>query len=182
MSHLTGKRVAILATNGYEDSELTSPRDAVSGQGAETVIVAPEAGVITGKKVHEETVQLTRADARAEEFDALILPGGVVNGDHLRLDQAAVAFTRAFFEQQKPVAAICHGGWIMTDARVLEGRTVTSYPSLRTDLENAGATWVDREVVVDQGLVTSRTPDDLDAFNEKLIEEIAEGKHDEQTT
>ena len=181
MSHLTGKRVAILATNGYEDSELTSPKEAVLGHGAKTVIVAPESGTITGKNGHEEDVQLTTEDARAEEFDALILPGGVVNGDQLRLDQAAVAFTRAFFEQKKPVAAICHGGWIMADARVLEGRTVTSYPSLRTDLENAGATWVDREVVVDQGLVTSRTPDDLDAFNEKIVEEISEGKHDEQT-
>lgn len=181
MSHLTGKRVAILATNGYEDSELVSPKQAITEHGAEAVVIAPEPGVITGKNGHEETVQLASAGARAEEFDALILPGGVQNGDQLRLDRAAVAFTRAFFEQQKPVAAICHGGWILTDAGVLEGRTVTSYPSLRTDLENAGATWVDKEVVVDAGLVTSRTPADLDAFNAKLVEEIAEGKHDEQT-
>lgn len=181
MSHLTGKRVAILATNGYEDSELVSPKQAITEHGAEAVVIAPEPGVITGKHGHEEAVQLASAGARAEEFDALILPGGVQNGDQLRLDRAAVAFTRAFFEQQKPVAAICHGGWILTDAGVLEGRTVTSYPSLRTDLENAGATWVDKEVVVDAGLVTSRTPADLDAFNAKLVEEIAEGKHDEQT-
>jgi len=181
MSHLTGKRVAILATNGYEDSELTSPKAAVTEHGAEVDVVAPESGSIKGKNGHEEPVTLVSGEARADLFDALILPGGVVNGDQIRMDESAVAFTRAFFEQGKPVAAICHGGWILTDANVLEGRTVTSYPSLRTDLENAGATWVNREVVVDAGLVTSRTPDDLPAFNEKLVEEIAEGKHEEQT-
>lgn len=181
MSHLTGKRVAILATNGYEDSELTSPKQAVTEHGAEVDVVAPESGSITGKNGHEEPVTLVSSEARADLFDALILPGGVVNGDQIRMDESAVAFTRAFFEQGKPVAAICHGGWILTDANVLEGRTVTSYPSLRTDLQNAGATWVNREVVVDAGLVTSRTPDDLPAFNEKLVEEIAEGKHEEQT-
>lgn len=182
MSHLTGKRIAILATNGYEDSELTSPEKAVTDHGATVDIIAPESGVITGKKGHEAQVTHISTEARAEEYDALILPGGVQNGDQLRLDQGAVAFTRAFFEQHKPVGVICHGGWILTDARVLDGRTLTSYPSLRTDLENAGATWVDREVVVDAGLVSSRTPADLDAFNAKLVEEIAEGKHTEQTT
>ncbi|HMO12271.1 MAG TPA: DJ-1/PfpI family protein, partial [Actinotalea sp.] len=114
-------------------------------------------------------------------FDALVLPGGVVNGDHLRMDEDAVAFVRAFFEGHKPVGVICHGGWILTDADVLRGRTLTSYPSLRTDLRNAGATWVDEEVVVDAGLVSSRTPADLPAFNDKLVEEIGEGEHEGQT-
>lgn len=122
-------------------------------------------------------MSLASADARADDFHALVLPGGVVNGDQIRLDAAAVSLTRDFFAQHKPVAAICHGGWILADADVLQGRKVTSYLSLRTDLQNAGATWVDEEVVVDQGLVTSRTPDDLPAFNAKLVEEIAEGKH-----
>lgn len=177
MSHLTGKRVAVFATDGFEDSELTSPMQTVMDHGASVDVVSTDAGYITGSKGHEEPVNVVTADARAELYDALVLPGGVSNGDTIRMDQAAVAFTRAFFESGKPVAAICHGGWILTDAGVLKGRTVTSYPSLRTDLENAGATWIDRDVVVDQGLVTSRTPDDLDAFNEKVVEEFAEGKH-----
>lgn len=181
MSHLTGKHVAILATDGFEDVELTSPYDAVTEHGATVDIIAPKAGTITGKNGHEAEVTHTCSEVRADSYDALILPGGVVNGDHLRMDEGAVAFTRAFFEQHKPVAAICHGGWILTDAGVVKGRTLTSYPSLRTDLENAGATWVNREVIVDQGLVTSRTPEDLEAFNAKAVEEIAEGKHREQT-
>ena len=130
-----------------------------------------------GKKGHTQSVDRTSADADASAFDALVLPGGVVNADDLRLDEAAVAFTRAFFDAGKPVAVICHGGWILTDADVLRGRTMTSYKSLKTDLTNAGATWVDEEVVVDDGLVSSRTPDDLPAFNAKLVEEIAEGTH-----
>ncbi|QBE48161.1 type 1 glutamine amidotransferase domain-containing protein [Leucobacter triazinivorans] len=181
MTHLTGKRVAILATNGFEDSELTEPLAALREHGAEIEIVSTNTGTIRGKNGHEAHVARASSAVRAEDYDALVLPGGVVNGDHIRLDQHAVDFTRGFFEQHKPVAAICHGGWILTDADVLRGRTVTSYPSLRTDLKNAGATWVDEEVVVDQGLVTSRTPDDLPAFNAKLVEEIAEGKHSGQT-
>lgn len=181
MTHLTGKRVAILATNGFEDSELTEPLAALRKHGAEIEIVSTNTGTIRGKNGHEAHVSRASSAVRAEDYDALVLPGGVVNGDHIRLDQHAVAFTRGFFEQHKPVAAICHGGWILTDADVLRGRTVTSYPSLRTDLKNAGATWVDEEVVVDQGLVTSRTPDDLPAFNAKLVEEIAEGQHPGQT-
>lgn len=177
MSHLTGKRVAILATDGFEDSELTSPLSAVVEHGAEAVVISTKTGTITGKNGHEQEVSLASADARADDFHALVLPGGVVNGDQIRLDAAAVSLTRDFFAQHKPVAAICHGGWILADADVLQGRKVTSYLSLRTDLQNAGATWVDEEVVVDQGLVTSRTPDDLPAFNAKLVEEIAEGKH-----
>lgn len=181
MTHLTGKRVAILATNGYEDSELTEPISALEGAGAEAVIVSPETESITGKHGHTTAVALSTPNASAADFDALVLPGGVVNGDQLRLDEHAVAFTRDFFNQHKPVAAICHGGWILADADVLRDRKVTSYPSLKTDLVNAGAEWVDEEVVVDQGLVTSRTPDDLPAFNAKLVEEVAEGRHRGQT-
>lgn len=180
MADLSGKRVAFLVTNGFEDSELTSPWEAVTSAGAEAVLVSPATGAITGKKGHEATVDLSVDEVTADDFDGLMLPGGVVNGDHLRLNEAAVALTRAFFEQHKPVGVICHGGWILTDADVVGGRRMTSYPSLKTDLRNAGATWVDEEVVVDQGLVSSRRPDDLPAFNAKLVEELAEGKHPRQ--
>lgn len=181
MTHLTGKHVAILATDGYEDSELTAPLAALREHDARVDIVSTEPGVIIGKKGDAQDVTVTTADARANTYDALVLPGGVVNSDKIRLDSNAVQFTRAFFDEHKPVAAICHGAWILAEADVLTGRTVTSYPSLKTDLTNAGATWVDEEVVVDEGLVTSRTPDDLPAFNAKLVEEIAEGKHSGQT-
>ena len=181
MSAFEGKFVAFLLTDGYEDSELTSPWDAVTGAGARATLVAPEPGEVEGKKGHRAKVDLVTSEADEKDYDALVLPGGVVNADHLRLDQAAVALTRAFFAAGKPVGVICHGGWILTDADVLQGRTLTSYPSLRTDLVNAGAEWVDQEVVVDQGLVSSRTPDDLPAFNAKLLEEFAEGKHGGQT-
>jgi protease I len=182
MATLTGTKIAFLATDGFEDSELTSPWKALTEAGATAIMVAPESGRITGKNGHEQTVDLTSAEVDATEFDALVLPGGVVNADHLRLDTAAVSFTRDFFAQHKPVAAICHAAWILAEADVLAGRTLTSYPSLRTDLVNAGADWVDQEVVVDAGLVSSRTPDDLPAFNAKVVEEIAEGEHSEQTT
>ena len=181
MAALNGKKVAFLLTNGFEDSELTSPWEAVTQAGATATLVSPETGTLTGKKGHEASVDQQVADADAGEFDALMLPGGVVNGDKLRMDEDAVAFTKAFFEAGKPVGVICHGGWILTDADVLRGRTLTSYPSLKTDLRNAGAEWVDEEVVVDQGLVSSRTPDDLPAFNAKLVEEIGEGRHERQT-
>lgn len=181
MTHLSGKRVAFLATNGYEDSELTSPWEAVTAAGATATMVAPESGEITGKNGHAQSVDLRSSEASATDFDALVLPGGVVNADHLRLDEAAVAFTRDFFAQHKPVSVICHGAWILADADVLDGRRITSFPSLRTDLRNAGAIWVDEEVVVDQGLVSSRTPEDLPAFNDKTVEEIGEGKHSGQT-
>jgi len=181
MAHLTGKTVAFLATDGFEDSELTSPWEAVTEHGAQAVLVSPQSETITGKKGHEAQVDEAVADADASRFDALVLPGGVVNGDHLRMDEDAVSFVRAFFEDHKPVGVICHGGWILTDADVVRGRTLTSYPSLKTDLRNAGATWVDKEVVVDSGLVSSRNPGDLPAFNDKLVEEIAEGKHEGQT-
>ena len=181
MSHLTGKKIAFLATDGFEDSELTSPWEAVTGHGASASLVSTEAGTITGKKGHEATVDLTTAQASAADFDGLVLPGGVVNSDSIRLDAKAVALARDFFAQHKPVGVICHGAWILADAEVLEGRTITSFPSLRTDLRNAGATWVDEEVVVDAGLVSSRTPKDLPAFNAKLVEELAEGEHAKQT-
>jgi protease I len=174
---LARKNVAFLLTDGYEDSELTSPWEALTEEGAKVTLVSPSGGEIEGKNGFQAAVDLTSAEADAGDYDALVLPGGVKNGDKLRMDQASVEFTRAFFDAGKPVGVICHGGWILTDADVVKGRTITSYPSLRTDLRNAGANWVDEEVVVDQGLVSSRTPDDLPAFNKKLIEEIAEGKH-----
>ncbi|WP_430591612.1 type 1 glutamine amidotransferase domain-containing protein [Humidisolicoccus flavus] len=181
MSELNGKKVAFLSTNGFEDSELTSPWQAVTEQGATATLVSPESGSITGKNGHEQQVDAHSGDVNASDFDALVLPGGVVNADHLRMDEASVAFARDFFAQHKPVGVICHGAWILTDAEVLSGRTITSYPSLKKDLINAGANWVDEEVVVDQGLVSSRTPDDLPAFNAKVVEEIGEGKHAGQT-
>ena len=181
MTHLTGKRVAFLATDGFEDSELTSPWQAVTDAGAEAVMIAPSAGTITGKNGHAQPVDAAAGAADAASFDALVLPGGVVNADHLRMDEASVSFAREFFAAHKPVGAICHAAWTLIEAGVVEGRTLTSYPSLATDLRNAGATWVDEEVVVDAGLVSSRTPDDLPAFNAKVVEEIAEGQHAGQT-
>lgn len=181
MTNLADKTIAFLATDGYEDSELTSPWQAVTDAGARAVLIAPKTGSIEGKKGHSQTVDLAVADADPADYDALVLPGGVVNADHLRMDATAVAFGRAFFDQHKPVGAICHAAWLLVEADVVQGRTLTSYPSLKTDLRNAGATWVDEEVHVDEGLVSSRTPDDLPAFNAKVIEEVAEGKHAGQT-
>ena len=137
----------------------------------------PESGEVEGKKGHTASVDMLSADARATDFDALVLPGGVANSDKIRMDKDAVRFTKDFFTAKKPVSVICHGAWILTDADVLRGRKLTSYPSLQTDLRNAGAEWVDEEVVVDEGFVSSRTPDDLPAFNAKTVEEIAEGPH-----
>ncbi len=181
MAKLTDKRVAFLATDGFEDSELTSPWEALTEAGASATMVSPATDEITGKNGHVQGVDLAAASASADDFDALVLPGGVVNADHLRMDEAAVQFARSFFEQHKPVGVICHGAWILIEAGVVDGRTLTSYPSLATDLRNAGAEWVDEEVVVDQGLVSSRTPDDLPAFNAKVIEEVGEGRHEGQT-
>lgn len=181
MTDLTGKRIAFLATDGFEDSELTSPWEAVTSAGAEAVLVSPNDGSISGEKGHEQKVNLSVSGASAGDFDALVLPGGVQNADDIRIVKDAVSFTRAFFDQHKPVAVICHGGWILTEADVLKGRTLTSYPTLQTDARNAGATWVDEEVHVDQGLLSSRNPDDLPAFNAKLVEEVAGGKHSGQT-
>ena len=181
MTNLTGKTIAFLATNGFEDSELTSPWKAVTDAGAAAVMIAPGSGPITGKNGHSQEVDAVSGNAKASDFDGLVLPGGVVNADHLRMDDASIAFVREVFAQHKPVGVICHGAWILTEAEVISGRTITSYPSLKTDLRNAGADWVDEEVVVDQGLVSSRTPDDLPAFNAKIVEEFAEGKHAGQT-
>ena len=181
MAKLDGKKVAFLLTNGYEDSELTSPWDAILEAGAHITLVSPADDDLTGKKGHRAPVDVDVASADPSEYDALVLPGGVVNADHLRMDENSVKFARAFFEAHKPVGVICHGAWILIEADVVKGRKVTSYPSLRTDLVNAGANWVDQEVVTDQGLVSSRTPDDLPAFNAKLVEEIGEGRHKGQT-
>ncbi len=178
---LAGKKVAILTADGFEESELLKPRAALEAAGATTVIVSPKQEAVkswTGDGFGESIavdVHVSKADAA--EFDALLLPGGVINPDKLRLEPDAVAFVRAFFEAGKPVAAICHGPQTLIEAGVVEGRRLTSYASIKTDLINAGADWIDEEVVCDQGLVTSRKPDDIPAFNKKFIEEIAEGVH-----
>jgi protease I len=178
---LEGKKIALVATDGFEDSELTQPLEAVRGAGAEVVVIAEEPGKITGKEGTAVGVDETVGGVDASQFDGLLIPGGVANPDKMRMNQEAVSFVRDFFEQHKPVAAICHGPWLLVEADVLDGRTLTSWPSLKTDIKNAGGSWVDEEVVVDQGLVTSRKPDDLQAFSSKTIEEFAEGKHEQQT-
>jgi protease I len=181
---LNGKRVAILATDGVEQVELTEPRKALEETGATVQLVSPKRGKIKGwQHDHwgdELKVDVLLDEARAENYDALMLPGGLMNPDQLRMNEKAVQFVRSFFSAGKPVAAICHASWMLVEADVVRGRTVTSWPSLRTDLRNAGADWVDREVVTDEGLVTSRKPDDLPAFNKKMIEEFAEGIHEGQ--
>jgi protease I len=182
---LRGKKVAFLVANeGVEQIELTEPLKAVQGAGAETHMIAPEKGDIQGFN-HLDKADVFQADrgvdeVDASEYDGLVLPGGVANPDILRTVDAAVDFTRSFFEQGKPVAAICHGPWTLVEADVVRDRTLTSWPSLETDIRNAGGNWVDEEVHVDQGLVTSRKPDDLEAFCAKTIEEIAEGEHEGQ--
>lgn len=182
---ISGKKVAFLLTDGVEQIELTSPWDAVKEAGGVPTLVSPAAGPLQGfngmDKGDTFDVDLAVSDARAEDYDALVLPGGVVNADFLRVDTDAQRFARAFFEQHKPVASICHGPWLLIEAGVVDGRDLTSFHTLATDLKNAGANWSDEEVVVDQGLVTSRNPGDLDAFNDKLLEEIEEGPHEGQT-
>ncbi len=182
--NLEGKKVAILATNGFEQSELVEPKKAVENAGATAHIVSPEDKEIKGWDENDWgksfTVDVKLSEARAEDYNALILPGGVMNPDKLRTDEKALEFIRSFFKQKKPVAAICHGPWSLINAEVVEGREMTSYPTIRKDLENAGAKWTDEEVVVDNGLVTSRDPNDLPAFCDKIIEEIREGKHEKQ--
>ena len=183
-TNLEGKRVAILATNGFEQSELEKPKAALEEAGATTTVVSPEEGEIKGWDEDDwgNSVKVDELldEADASEFDALLLPGGVQNPDTLRTLPKAVEFARAFFEAGKPVAAICHGPQLLIEADVVKGRKLTSFPSIKTDLSNAGANWVDAEVVTDQGLVTSRKPDDIPAFNAKMIEEIGEGKHEAQ--
>ena len=180
-NELQGKRIAFLTANeGVEQVELTEPLEAVRGAGAEVELLAPEAGEVQAFN-HLDKADTFEAKAVGESdsagFDGLVLPGGVANPDQLRTEADALAFVRSFFEQGKPVGAICHAPWTLIDAGVAEGRTLTSWPSLQTDLRNAGANWVDEEVHVDQGLVTSRKPDDLDGFNAKIVEEFAEGVH-----
>jgi protease I len=183
MAHtrLEGHRIAILATDGVEQTELTGPREALDKAGAATTLVSPRGGTIRAdqhdKKGQEFDVDITVAEARVEDYDALVLPGGVMNGDQLRQDAQAVKFVKAFASAGKPIGAICHAQWLLIEADCVRGRTVTSWPSLKTDLRNAGANWVDREVVTDNGLVTSRKPEDIPAFSSKLIEEISEGVH-----
>ncbi|MFN7141570.1 MAG: type 1 glutamine amidotransferase domain-containing protein, partial [Limisphaerales bacterium] len=181
---LAGKKVAILVADGFEQSELVEPRNALKNAGADTMIISPAKGKVMGWKDKDWgdtfAVDTTLEKANADDYDALLLPGGVMNPDKLRANEQAVHFVRRFFEQKKPVAAICHGPWTLIDAGVVKGRELTSYHSIRSDLLNAGAKWVDQEVVVDAGLVTSRQPSDIPAFNQKMIEEFAEGKHEGQ--
>lgn len=178
---LHGRTVAVLATDGFEQVELTKPVEALKAAGANVEVIAPKAGRIQGYNHHDkgDTVPVDRdlAHADAGNYDAIVLPGGVMNPDALRLEPRAIDFVRAFAEAGKPIAAICHGPWTLINAEAVEGRRMTSWPSLKADLRNAGAEWVDEEVVVDHGLVTSRKPDDLPAFCAKMIEEFAEGRH-----
>ncbi|HEY4329194.1 MAG TPA: type 1 glutamine amidotransferase domain-containing protein [Phycisphaerae bacterium] len=182
--NLSGKKVAIVATDGFEEAELVEPKLALEQAGAKVDIIAPKAGTICswdekdwGMKM---AVDRTSDSVNSRDYDALLLPGGVMNPDKLRRDQTVLRFVRSFFEAGKPVAAICHGPWTLIDAGVVKGRKMTSYESIQTDLKNAGAQWVDEPVVVDQGLVTSRKPADLPVFIAKLMEEIAEGVHTHQ--
>jgi protease I len=177
---LKGIKVAILVADGFEQPELSEPKKALEEAGAETSIVSPAKGQVQAWKHFDKgdkfTVDVPLDKANAEEYDALLLPGGVANPDQLRMLPQAVAFVRKFFDEGKPVAAICHGPWTLVEADVVSGRTVTSWPSLKTDLKNAGAHWVDREVVVDDGLVSSRMPADIPAFNSRMIEEFGRGR------
>lgn len=184
--NLQGKKVAILATDGFEQSELLEPRKALDEAGATTQVVSP-----TGKKIKgwdqkdwgkEVSVDVPLDAANAEEFDALLLPGGVMNPDQLRMNPTAVQFVKQFTDAGKPVAAICHGPWTLVEAGAVRGRTMTSWPSLKTDLKNAGASWVDKEVVNDQGVVTSRRPDDIPAFNREMIRLFSEGQGKSRST
>lgn len=173
MADLSGKTIAIIATDGFEDSELTSPKEAVESAGATTRVISTETGEIEGKKGTKVAVDVKSAEATADDYDALILPGGTVNADTIRTDTDAVALTKAFKDAGKPIGVICHGGWILTEADLINGVKLTSVANVKTDLVNAGANWVDEEVVVDSGFISSRTPDDLPAFNAALVEEFA---------
>ena len=184
---LKGRKIAFLAADGFEQVELTRPWDEIKAAGAEVELVSLKSGEIQGvngdiNKADTFKVDKTVDQVSAADYNGLVLPGGLANPDALRLNDQAVQFVRQFFAEHKPVAAICHAPWLLIEAGVVDGRTLTSFPSVRTDLQNAGARWVDREVVCDEALVTSRNPNDLDAFCAKAIEEFAEGKHAEQTT
>jgi protease I len=180
-SELNGKRIAILVENGFEQVEMTEPRQALEDAGAQADLISPEDQEVMGME-HEEpgdsfTVDVSLKSANPDNYDGLMLPGGVANPDKLRMNPDAVKFVKSFVDAGKPIAAICHGPWTLIEAGAAKGRTMTSWPSLKTDLRNAGANWVDKEVVVDRGVVTSRKPDDIPAFNEKMIEEFREGNH-----
>lgn len=185
MSKLDNRRIAILATDGFEESELQLPLEALKSENAHIDIVSLKSGKIKswsdGNWGKEYEVNKTVNDVTSKDYNALLLPGGVINPDKLRRDKKAVEFVKGFFEEHKPVAAICHGPWMLAEADVLKGRKITSFSSIRKDMENAGAKWEDSAVVVDQGLVTSRSPEDMDSFISKTVEEFSEGKHKEQT-
>jgi deglycase len=180
-TNLEGKTVAIIATDMVEQVELVEPRKALDEAGATTHLISMKPGAIQGfnhfDKADKHKVDKTIDSVKAKDYDALMIPGGVGNPDRMRMDERMVKFTREFFDQNKPVAVICHGPWMLVEADVVRDREVTSWPSLRTDIRNAGGSWVDEPVVVDNGLVTSRKPDDIPAFNEKMLEEFAEGVH-----
>jgi protease I len=180
---LEGKTIAILATDGVEQVELVEPRKALEDAGATTHLVSLESGQIQGFNHldHGDKLDVDKVvtDVSADDYDALMIPGGVANGDFLRADEDACKFTAAFANAKKPIAAICHAPWVLVETGIVKGRTLTSFPALKTDIENAGGTWVDEEVHVDQGLTTSRKPDDIPAFNAKMIEEFCEGPHDD---
>lgn len=184
MTQLNNRKIAFLATDGFEQIELTKPWEALKNEGATLELVSLESGSIDGfnhmEKADSFDVDVTVDTASASNYDGLVLPGGVHNPDALRTNKKAIAFITEFFKQGKPVSAICHGPWTLIEADVVKGRTLTSWPSLKTDITNAGGKWVDEQVVVDQGLTTSRNPDDLDAFCAKTIEEMREGKHEKQ--
>lgn len=181
MATLKGKKVAILTENGFEEVELTSPKKALEDAGAEVKIVSPQKGKVKAWAHDHWSIELpvdvNIEDADPNNYDALMIPGGVLNPDKMRLNDKCVEFAQHFLQEGKPVAAICHGPQLLIETGMLEGRNMTSYPSVKTDLINAGADWNDREVIVDNGLVTSRSPEDLETFNKKMIEEIREGKH-----
>ena len=180
---LQGKTIAILATDGVEQVELVKPRKALEEAGATTHLVSLEAGQIQGfnhlDHADKLDVDKTLDEVSADDYDGLLIPGGVANGDFLRADEQAVAFTSAFAKAKKPIASICHGPWVLVEAGIVKGATLTSFPALKTDIRNAGGTWVDEEVHVDSGLTTSRNPDDIPAFTAKMIEELCEGEHDD---
>lgn len=183
---LKNRRVAVLLTDGFEQSEFTEPLDTLKKAGAEVTIISPEGGEVTGwqKDKWGDTFSTDKSvgETSADQYDALMLPGGVMNPDAMRQNKKAVSFIKDFIVQKKPIAAICHAPQILSETGLLKGRRLTSYPSIKTDLENAGAEWVDEEVVVDQGLVTSRSPDDLPAFNATMLEEFCEGRHEQRRT
>jgi protease I len=179
---LRGKRIAALVDNGFEQVELTEPKKALEQAGAKVDVVSPQQGKVKGwqhtKWGDDVTVDRNLKDARADDYDGLLLPGGQMNPDNLRINESAIRFVKSFVDSGKPIAAICHGPWTLIEAGAVRGRRMTSWPSLATDLRNAGAQWVDEPCVVDNGLVTSRKPDDIPQFNQKMIEEFREGRHD----